>query len=678
MEQITISHTPEGGGSDDEQYNLLVTSLKTADEEFKGLPDAEEVTRARTVRSQLETEAALLVKLKAAVPRSVWHNTTTSAGGVTAPVENGRYDSYQPAASLVLTELFDLVSECKKFGVRTKEGRQWVAVGELCIRLRAALIGWLKAVTDAALWKKVEEQLITPGGSDSLSIAPDAMSLYHNTNRVELAAVKREMEYRVQVARASQALDAASNARDEAALEHALQESDALNMTPTYHESVRTARSTLARIGELKRALTDATDSVTPALLVQALNESDAFGYRSALVERCRKFGALVVDVQTAVSAFAQTQIESALHACAAAELGMNQQCAVLTHARAVLAKIVACREAAQRALDASNAAQAPDQPGSTEAHAQALRAARDTAQRELGGLNGVPEIDGVRSMLERLDAEATLFTAIRTALQSGAWLNTQVKAGDYERYQAASSIDTVSLDSALQAAIKFECRSSEGRASVRAGQCILSLRRAMAAAVGSAQDVKQWAAVEAVLDEAKRALSAEQLASSQELGAARLEHSYQMEVAQATAALRAAMQAVDPEALTSGLHTADTLHMQPKYNAVVVESRALLARIVAVRAHMQRAMDEVDEALLVAAAQEAADIPYRTPEVVLCEQFRDTVQNLKKANAAFDLKQIEAGLEKVECRLYNARPEHSSPLLFFFRHSLCACGKTR
>ncbi len=657
LEQIALAQSAKGDGSDDEHYTLLTTALKTADDEFRGLPEATEIKTARDTKSHIEQETVLFTRLKAAVPKGQWHNTTGTggSGGGGEPIESGRYDQYQSAATIDIRDLWDSVQESKRFGMKTKDGRMWSAIAELCVRLRSALIGWLKQpLGDPSLWRKVEE--LVPGTGDG--VAPEATALYNVNDKIEIAAVKREIEYRVKVAAANAALvTACAPPRDESAIDTCLKACDALYMMPGDHEPVRTGRALLARITECKNAMSDALVVVRIEGLIAAVADVDSFQYQTAQVDRCRRFIALLTELNTACRAFAQSKIESVLTACEAQELGMNQSCTALVAARALVAKIIACRQQARRAVDETVKAQSVDESddtgGSTELHTLALRTVRELAHTELGGLHGVAELDAVTQTLERLDKESQLVIPLRNCLSAGGWLNVSVTAGDYDQYQDSKSVDTTKIDDAIQVATKFECRTRDGRQLLKSARVILSLRQRVVEAVGPAQDLTKWAAVDAVLSEAKRVLSPQQLSASMEISAARAEYAYQIEVGRANDALAVAITAADQDALATHLASADHLHMRVKFNPRVEQARTLLARIVAVRKHMQTAMDEVDHTQLVAACKEAESIPagsgsYHTSEVVLCEQFRDTVANLKTATANFALKDIEAGLEKV------------------------------
>jgi hypothetical protein len=103
---------------------------------------------------------------------------------------------------------------------------------------------------------------------------------------------------------------------------------------------------------------------------------------------------------------------------------------------------------------------------------------------------------------MKKIKQENGMIEGLKSACAVGGWLNTDVKQGDHDFYQANTTIDWTGLRTVLDACRRLEdgMKTELGHRYFRLGKILLPLRQKLYAAVHT-QDGKSWKEVEKILD---------------------------------------------------------------------------------------------------------------------------------------------------------------------------------
>jgi hypothetical protein len=118
----------------------------------------------------------------------------------------------------------------------------------------------------------------------------------------------------------------------------------------------------------------------------------------------------------------------------------------------------------------------------------------------ELGGLADVETVVKSRELITRSREENIRVSKRKSCVNSGGWFNTNVKNGDYDRYQGGNTIDATNLEFALQDCQKLgKMVTKTGLMYFPLAQVLLRFRQKLIPAIGR-QDPTLWLRVQLVL----------------------------------------------------------------------------------------------------------------------------------------------------------------------------------
>lgn len=164
--------------------------------------------------------------------------------------------------------------------------------------------------------------------------------------------------------------------------------------------------------------------------------------------------------------------------------------------------KMNSTRDLAGQVLASVNLTRAKNGPGSS--HLQVTDMCRViTLAKDLGGMDSIDEIKEVQKILTDIEEENRAIDRVKSACQTGGWLNAKVKQVDFDQYQQALDIEISELKSALEEAqaLAGGMKTEAGCLNLRLAQIVLPLREALSSEVGI-QDQQAWRAVEKVLED--------------------------------------------------------------------------------------------------------------------------------------------------------------------------------
>jgi hypothetical protein len=295
---------------------------------------------------------------------------------------------------------------------------------------------------------------------------------------------------------------------------------------------------------------------------------------------------------------------------------------------------------------------QAIDGEGALETHKRELEAVLQKA-KELGGttgvLSGIDEIAEANRRLERLKQESLSLRFLQDEMDKGAWLNANVRCGDYGNYQDRSEINTTALSNAVISCQRNKMETKEGRQWFAVAQVLVPLRFALASAVKQVE-LSSWKSVVAALE---GTTSIPKHAGEileryrEELDAAKRELAY-LESAQAIReSLQKSTASRDESGLELYLMKASDLNMQEDYFTEVRQAKSLLTKINNFKVKLKVALFKLTRSLLWAAVQEAESFQYDSVEVQRCRRMYELLTSLKAAVKGFRELEIQKLLEE-------------------------------
>jgi hypothetical protein len=352
---------------------------------------------------------------------------------------------------------------------------------------------------DLSLWEAVALVLDKLTTEDKKgSVEPHVFHQLFIKHFPEFGPAQREFSYQRQVARVNTALDKATADFHQTTLERHLTKAQELNTQASFNRIVDDTKAMLEDTMEVRKKIESGIESVDYDALVAGTADAEAFNFDSPLVTRARKYQATLDLIQDATAEQNQSKFGDALRQ--AMELHMNES-KMINDTRELLngattsrlkgvVEVVEDLEAAIRSKGTNNT------------HLAQLERVVQLVD-QVGGLQGTEEIDQVRKLMDRLREEAKLTDDLKSACAVGGWSNTDVKQGDYEFYQANTTIDWTGLQTVLDACRRLEdgMKTELGRMYFRLGKILLPLRQKLYAAIGT-QDGKCWREEWTILDE--------------------------------------------------------------------------------------------------------------------------------------------------------------------------------
>jgi len=363
---------------------------------------------------------------------------------------------------------------------------------------------------------------------------------------------------------------------------------------------------------------------------------STAFPALTAFTNAC----ASLVRLEAALRERQEDELTSALADIKSHEL-IPSSAPLVQQATTLLAKLVSSREmVTQTLISLRNSAK--DEIGATAQQQVALEKALLFAERH--GQFQASVVQEARVVHDELKSECAAIEQLTTALNSGAWVNSGVVAGDWENYQPASTVSVQAITDALAAVKSGSLHTSEGRKCVRFAEAIVNLRQLVITALNTSyHDMERWVPASQALATAE-ALQYRRFAD-RELNAIRRELAHSDEMKKTIAELKEGSLSVNAWALRTSLAKAERLGMEEKHFTMLVSARATLA----LSTRLSEAIFACDEAQLNSALKECNQhgLNAEAVDIVRARALLQIVAGLSFGIANSDEKALKVELAK-------------------------------